>query len=155
MRHAYDFYPTPHWVTESILPYLTRGIVWHEPACGDGAIVSVLRASNIETTASDIRFGDADFLRDTAKREAIITNPPFSLAFEFCQRAVKLAPEVMLLLRLNFLSSQYRAAWFKQHEPDALFVLSRRPSFTNNGKTDSTDYAWFYWGSTLKGIHHI
>lgn len=28
---------------------------------------------------------------------------------------------------------------------DHLVVLSKRPSFTGDGKTDGTGYAWFIW----------
>ena len=160
MRHPNDFYPTPPWVTQAVMPYVMRNIVWHEPACGDGAICKVLSESHVEYSFSDLNgapigMEGVNFLRDNTLRHGIVTNPPFSLAFEFCKHAVNHAPHVFMLLRLNFLASQTRSEWFKRHEPGALFVLSRRPSFTSNGKTDSTDYAWFYWGPEHKGIKHI
>jgi hypothetical protein len=96
-----------------------------------------------------------DFLRDTDMHACILTNPPFSLAMEFVEHALNQAPEAFMLLRLNFLASAKRKEFWKRHEPDALFVLSSRPSFTENGKTDATDYAWFYWGRVWKGIHHL
>jgi hypothetical protein len=60
-----------------------------------------------------------------------------------------------MLLRLNFLGAQRRRDWWKAHEPAALFVLSARPSFTQDGKTDATDYAWFAWTNRYKGIYHL
>ena len=95
-----------------------------------------------------------DFLKDTTQRGCILTNPPFSLAQDFCHHALKHSTHVFMLLRLNFLGSQKRKQWWIQHEPSALFVLSQRPSFTD-GSTDATDYAWFYWGPAYKGIFHL
>jgi hypothetical protein len=48
---------------------------------------------------------------------------------EFAAHGLEVASEMMLLLRLNFLASAKRRAWWKAHEPSALFVLSERPSF--------------------------
>jgi len=60
-----------------------------------------------------------------------------------------------MLLRLNFLASRKRHGWWNLHRPSALFVLSQRPSFTEDGQTDATDYAWFYWGAFHSGIHFL
>lgn len=82
----------------------------------------------------------------------ILTNPPYSLAMEFILRAAVEAPRVdrTFLLRLNFLGSQKRAGWLRANAPD-VFVLPRRPSFTPDGKTDATEYAWFSWGPKRGG----
>lgn len=155
MRNPYDFYPTPRDTIVSIVSFLAHDKTWHECAAGDGAIVRVLEEHGHKVTADDIRTTKIDFLKDTTYREGIITNPPFLWAFQFVQHAVRHSPEVIMLLPLNFLASQMRADWFKKNEPDSLFVLSKRPCFTNDGKTDSKDYAWFYWGPNYKGIFHV
>ena len=38
------------------------------------------------------------YLEDFTERDVVITNPPFSLAYDFCQHAVQTAKEVYLLL---------------------------------------------------------
>ena len=48
-----------------------------------------------------------------------------------------------MLLRLNFLGSQERSDYLREHMPD-IYVIPNRPSFTG-GKTDSIEYAWFVW----------
>lgn len=60
--------------------------------------------------------------------DGIITNPPFSLAFEFLQMALARARFVAFLLRLNFLGSEDRAWFWKQCPPD-LYILPNRPCF--------------------------
>jgi len=132
---------------------LTPGAFYWEPACGDRRLIDALRLRGLEADGSDLALG-CDFLTDTTIREFIVTNPPFSLAFEFCQHARNHADEVLFLLRLNFLGSQKRAEWFNLNEPSALFILSKRPDFTGGGG-DSCEYAWFYWGYRFRGLHHL
>lgn len=79
--------------------------------------------------------------------DAIVSNPPFSLAREFAERAFDLVRPgglVVFLLRLNWLAGQDRAAWHRAAPSDVL-VLPRRPSFRADGQTDATEYGWFCW----------
>ena len=94
-------------------------------------------------TAEETRFGHGDLM--AADFDAVIMNPPYKQAMEFVQRARKLMGRrtVAALLRLSFLESQKRRA-FWQENPADVYVLSRRPSFTAGG-TDSAAYAWFVW----------
>ena len=154
IRRESDFYATPLSAFTPLLPHLDKTAHHWEPACGDGRLVDSMRQRDIECDGTDLNSGH-NFLESTRQVPVIITNPPYSLAFEFCVKAVALAPEVWMLLRLNFLASQKRRTWFIGNEPSALFVLSHRPCFTDNGKTDATDYAWFYWGTRHKGIIHL
>lgn len=80
----------------------------------------------------------------------VIANPPFSQFEEFLDYAMKLADRnlntsVMFLLRLNALGAQKRYDFWRGHRRPALRVLSQRPSFTGDGHTDSTEYAWYLW----------
>ncbi len=151
-----DFYPTPLSAFTPLLPFLPAHCKYWEPACGDGRLIKAMKLAGLDADGSDIVIDGMSFLQDETDREVIITNPPFSLALEFCDHALDRANEVYMLLRLNFLGSQSRHDWWKKNEPGALFVLSKRPSFVN-GKTDSNEYAWFYWGPKHRhrGIYHL
>lgn len=159
VRNERDFYATPESAFKPIIPFI--GLckphhVW-EPACGDRRLIRWLAESELRgfVDGDDLTNG-YDFLKDMDRRyNCIVTNPPFSLAFEFCQHAVAVADHVFLLLRLNFLASAKRKPWFAENEPDALFILSKRPSFTEDGGTDACDYAWYYWGQRHHGIVHL
>lgn len=165
VRNERDFYATPKAAFIPLMKYLPTGIIW-EPACGDGRLVSWMRDGGFKAEGSDLEpqcdaprldflETSKDFPAGSGNYAAIVTNPPFSLAFEFCQHARKLSDETFFLLSLNFLASRKRNAWFKANLVSALFVLSARPSFTANGKTDACDYAWFYWGPRHRGIFHL
>lgn len=160
-RNAADFYATPESAFMPLLVFLPLDPVFIEPACGDGRLVKWLRRSGRTSRGSDLyapvnewNDAQADFTKATHPAQFVITNPPFSLALEFCQAALRTSQETMLLLRLNFLGSQKRRDWWKENEPNALFVLSERPDFTGGGG-DSCEYAWFYWGRRWQGIRHL
>ena len=198
-RRKDDFYVTPFEVVEAILPHVLdpRMTSVCDPACGDGAILSVLAAlypelrlqgieldqsrraktvellgmPNNQLACADALSCDCDLWWDA---DLIITNPPFSLAQEFVERALatrrmfameglsrlahglaqtsepKTMPTVAMLLRLAFLESAKRAAFHRRYPAD-VYVLSSRPSFTGDGKSDSCAYAWFVWGKGKGG----
>jgi methylase of polypeptide subunit release factors len=90
--------------------------------------------------------------------DLVIGNPPYNKAQDFAEHALSFVKEdgtIAMLLRLNFLGSQKREAFLREHFPN-VYVLSHRPSFTNGG-TDATEYAWFTWGATprLAGLARI
>jgi hypothetical protein len=72
-----------------------------------------------------------DYLRmdlDVAP-DIIISNPPFGLALEFIQKAlrnVKRGGLVIMLLRLNFFGSRKRRSWFQANMPLYTYVHAER-----------------------------
>lgn len=82
------------------------------------------------------------------KPNIIITNPPFSHALEITQQAIQDIKDdgyVVMLLRLNFFGSKKRFKFFQEHGPEYCFVHSKRMCFTEDGATDSIEYAHFIW----------
>lgn len=116
-----------------------------------------MRAATTESRAwdcMDLRandYGDVgDFLTVAPALQTLprwnvaITNPPYSLALEFVQAMLPLADHVVVLTRLNFLAGGVRREFFAKDMPD-VYVLPNRPSFTEDGRTDATEYAWLVW----------
>lgn len=160
-RNRCDFYATPIEAFKPLLlSVLPDDVEFHDPCCGDGRLIVWLGPMRRKTAGADLYprkewpCEKVNFLKDTTPRDFIVTNPPFSRAQEFVAHGLKHSREMMLLLRLNFLGSQKRRAWWKDREPSALFVLSERPDFTGGGG-DATEYAWFYWGRRFQGIRHL
>jgi hypothetical protein len=119
--------------------------------CIDAIELDPVRAKAIPS-AVDVVVGDAlseegGDLWD-APHGLVVINPPFSLAQRFVETALAAQRPhrgtTAALLRLAFLEGQGRAD-FHACYPSDVYVLPRRPSFTNNGKSDSSAYAWFVW----------
>lgn len=157
VRHPDDFYATPAWVTRAVLPLLPAGPCV-DPCAGDGAIVEEIAKSGRQAEGVELdpiralkcsRVVQGDGLERLAGYPNdwhVVMNPPYKAAEEWVRAAVQPGRTVAALLRLGFLASSGRAGLFVAVGIPDVYVLSRRPSFTGNGKTDGTDYAWFVWG---------
>lgn len=176
-RKERDFYQTPLFMSEALFQELwqdgvevrrlldlgvgtgalaqgagsklfVHGIDIHEPSewtCKP----DIFTCSDLTKTVFSPNFGEG--------YDLIISNPPYSLAQEFLTKALEIAGKtpVAFLLRLNFLGGQKRAAFWREHEPDQIWISPRRPSFTGGG-TDATEYAWMLWGHTKgRPIRHL
>jgi hypothetical protein len=149
-RAANDFYETRDCDTRALLlAEQFEGSIW-EPAAGRGAIARVLddfyEGRNYVSASDKFRYPDPvfgpirelDFLSPTGAHEGmcdnVITNPPFSHAQEFAERALFVARrKVALLLRLNFLEGRRRRPFFQQHPPTRVLIFSNRIGFVKNG----------------------
>ena len=88
------------------------------------------------------------FYTPMVQPDVIITNPPFNIALDVIQKAlrdVKNNGLVVMLLRLNFFGSQTRAEWLRNNMPIYSYVHSKRMKFTNTTGTDSIEYVHNVW----------
>jgi hypothetical protein len=117
-ERADDFYRTPECAVNALLKVESfNGPIW-ECACGDGAIVNVLRQAGHKVIATNlIDYGcpdsttGVDFLMERRAPDGvdtILTNPPFMHANAFVRHALTLAPRVVMFLRFLFIESQKR-----------------------------------------------
>jgi len=159
-RKEADFYPTPPDVTRGLMEFLhlTPGQMVWEPACGDGAMATVLAEYGHNVAATDLRedsgfgYGGVDFLTATADMhygltDWIITNPPFALAAEFIDKARAFTPNVAMLLNSKFWHAAGRLALFERHRPSHVLALTWRPAFleAERGKSPMMDVIWCVW----------
>lgn len=166
-RIPLDAYYTPDEVARSCLTVIrdvnspSPSFVL-EPSVGGGAFARAVRKIWLATTkvvGVDIDpdaagFADCDqaVVKDFLELESpttadwIVGNPPFGEAEAHVRKALWLEPRygVAFLLRLGFLESEKRRAFWKEHPPTEVHVLVRRPSFTG-GSTDSAAYGFFVW----------
>lgn len=165
-RHKDDWYPTPPDATEALLSVEQFDSTIWEPACGDGAITTVLQQLGYAVHSSDLNdygFGHTgvDFLMEQkASAATIITNPPYKLANEFVLKAVELGIEKHAwLLRLPFLEGQARyEKIFSKYPPSRVHVFSKRLTIWRGdedqawyGTSGKTAYAWFVWDRDYTG----
>ena len=155
-RRSHDAYLTPHWLVDALIAHLDadklREMVVCEPAAGDMRIFDKLEAK--KKVWFEIQ-KERDYLKYDIGRgriDAHITNPPFSLAQEFITKALGEASVVIMLQRVNFLGAEKRMQWWQDKLPTHLLVSSKRPSFTDDGKTDGQEYAWYVWDYEKTGL---
>lgn len=164
-RISLDAYYTSDDVAErcvSTLPDLNgRRII--EPSVGGGAFARAIRSCAIPSGLVGVDVNEnadgfdlcneeriGDFMTVDATADWVIGNPPYSHAEAHVRHALTLAPRCAFLLRLAFLESTKRVAFWRDHQPARVYVLAQRPSFTGGG-TDSAAYGWFVWDADHKG----
>lgn len=90
-----------------------------EPACGGGHLAERMKELGFIVTATDLychNYGKwgIDFLEwEQYFGDAIVTNPPYKYALEFCMHAIELCPKVAMFLKLTFLEGAKRQAFFR------------------------------------------
>ena len=162
-RNAGDYYATPEDCTRALLDSygsLFEGRDLWEPACGEGAISNVLRGIGnplldnrprvVSTDLEDRGFGTpgVDFLTQTVSRGAIITNPPFSLAAEFIEKAASFDQPFAMLLKATYWHAKKRRDLFDTTGPLAVAPMTWRPAMApERGKSGTMDFLWTVWGS--------
>lgn len=130
-----EFYPTPPEATRALLSVEAFDASIWEPACGEGAIASVLKHAGHAVVATDlVDYGyglpGIDFLKEARPRaKHIVTNPPYGsgLADAFITKALSFAREtrgkVAMLLNLASLAHRSRTAWWQSHPPARLYAI--------------------------------
>ena len=161
-RKESDFYGTPYELTRRFLDKntrLSRLATVLEPACGDGAIVRVLKEKGFSKVVAYDK--ETDFLKETKQYTYIITNPPYSLAYEFIQKAKEVAiAEFSMLLPLSYLhgKKRYDNIWMDTAYPlREINVFTRYPmlgeTLREDGKmnTGMMVYCWYTWDKGYEG----
>lgn len=152
-RRELDFYPTPPEATVALIRFLSLQPmhIW-EPACGNNAMVDILRQFGHTVTATDISNGN-DYLESAPPPgvDAIITNPPFKQSEKFIWKAVKEAKIVCMLLKSQYWHAKGRQRLYETHPPSYILPLTWRPDFAyqdrRNGEKGSPtmDVQWTVW----------
>ena len=150
-----DFYETPAWAVDAVLPYLPN--LWRasvlDPCAGRGAILDALAAQGFAGHGIELDAGRAALAAESRAvtcadalamapgawgASRVVMNPPFARAEEFVRRAIMETRHhawshggpstVAALLRLAFLEGQGRAGLHREFPSDVV-VLSERPAF--------------------------
>lgn len=164
-RDALDFYIEERWVNERLFDMETfhTGKIY-DPACGVGRVLEAAQAAGYSVLGSDIvdrdcRFQDAkaDFLHGVVTTKIpidIVSNPPFTIADEFLQKALKVTThKVALLMPATWHLGDWRARMLRRTPLRRVWCLSPRPSrppglaildglVPGGGRSD---FAWYIW----------
>lgn len=144
-RRSRDEYSTdPLWTQVLIDNVRLAGNVW-EPACGDGAMASVLHSAGYTVKASDIAHGD-DFLLSQDRADTIVTNPPYRLATEFIEHGLSQANRMLcLLLGWHLIAGGRERAdrvWMKTPPFLVIAIADRMPY---GREASQFNHAWAIW----------
>jgi hypothetical protein len=164
-RAVWDYYATPsEAVTGLLKKHKFNNLVW-EPACGEGAISSILEKSEYQVRSSDIvqrgKHELFDFLsiENQEWQGDIITNPPFAKATEFLEKALQIINDgayIAFFLRIQFLEGKKRRIIFDRDPPYKVIVASKTMRCAKNGDFgnatgNASTYAWFIWAKGYNG----
>ncbi len=170
MRRDLDKYRTPPWMTEAFKESFpdVRGDVLIDPCAGDGRMSGALegRFRSVITNDIDLAENTAEHFDatlsaywedpncvsrwyDTDRANMwVVSNPPFVHATAIIKHALRLTPNVAMLLRSTWLEpTKERAELLKTCPPSRMLYLPRG-SFTGGG-SDSVSCAWFVWGGDV------
>ena len=171
-RADLDYYATEPKAVEILLQQEDFSQFIWEPACGEDHISEVLLQNGFDVLSTDIvnrgykgQRTEIDFLKANLFSDLsencmdIITNPPYSQAKEFIQKALDISTpgtKIAMFLKLTFLEGQARRKLFEENPPKIVYVFSKRVKCAKNGKFENISssavaYAWFIWVKGFKG----
>lgn len=171
---ALDFYTSPPDFVQHALKYLDHGEILWEPSVGTGKVARLLEDQGFSVCTSDIhdyrfvnRRGFPTEVVDFFKTEelpylfygefasTIITNPPYKQAQKYVEHALHLlrgtkGGKVIMLLRLDFLTSQARGKFFStvgqlKHVDIFSYRIKCLKDDIDDGASSAVNYAIFVW----------
>lgn len=177
-REQDDFYATDPVAMQKLLDgcspelkdiFCINDFTAWECACGNGNLAECLKQNGWKVIASDLKdrgYGitGIDFLNpeyESTLQHIIITNPPYSLATEFVERAMQILPEggvYIALMNVSYLASKGRYERLYKHGIlREIYVFSSRVNCWRNNERQSknscmmVDYAWYVFQKGFAG----
>lgn len=148
-----DACQTPAYAIDPILPYLQEGWTIWEPACGEGLLEGALYDSGFYVIPTDILTGQNFFKYEPENWDCLVTNPPFSIKYQWLERCYKLGKPFALLLPVETLGAKAAQEQFIQYGLEVIF-LNRRVNFKMpkkgfDGSAAQFPVAWFTSGLNI------
>lgn len=155
----FDRCQTPAYALDPLLSYLKPGWTIWEPAAGEGNLVRALQSHGFNVIASDLLtdcIGDGViggrnfFTWQPPHFDAIVTNPPYTVKFDWYRRIYDLGKPFALLLPVETLGAHQAQMLYRRHGHEQM-LLNKRVNFKmphkgwQSGEWRST--AWFptFW----------
>lgn len=162
----YEVFRTPASAYKPLLDYRPEWFTGRgfDPSAGDGRMIRELmrRGNPGPHFVNDIReeeivalsdcgqvtIGDYLSLSDLPSCNFMLTNPPFTKAQEFVEKARQhVSGPICVLQTIQWMGSQKRSKWFQNAGLAEILVLPKRPQWeVDSGdrvKNNIWDYAWF------------
>lgn len=126
-----DACQTPAYALDPLLPYLDSFPVIWEPAAGEGYLVEAFYDAGWLEGAieqSDILTGQNFFDYEPPRWNCLVTNPPYSIQFQWLERCYQLGKPFALLLKVEALGTKGVHELIKQYGFEML-LLDKRVDF--------------------------
>jgi len=160
-----NFYPTPKsliWVAKDIiLEEFSRDKIILEPCYGEGSISNELEKIGFSIEKHDLFKDGIDYLQLETSLEQVITNPPFNLWDEFLTKAKTHASKIMLIGRLNYLSTKGRLSEGLWDNLKSIYCFNRYVDYRTPLREDglfnvgAMATGWFVWDMSYTGEPQI
>ena len=153
---TYDECQTPPYALEPLLPYLNiNNKIW-ECAAGKLTLTIELGRKGYTVIHSDITDDDipVDFLQvNNPIGHIILTNPPYSLKYEWLERCYELGNPFALLMPVEMLGTAKGQRLFDKYGIEVIFMSPRVDFYMPNkgyeGGGAQFPTAWFTWKLNL------
>lgn len=149
---GYDACQTPAYALDPLLPFLNRDWLIWEPAAGEKHLTEALRNGEFgdkKVIASDILTGENFFEFEPPKWSCLVTNPPYSIKYQWLERCYQLGKPFALLVPVEILGAKTAQEFLKQYGFE-IMLLNRRVDFKmpNKGWENSSaqfPVLWLCW----------
>lgn len=151
-----DACQTPAYALDPILPYVQDSWTIWEPAAGEGLLVEALYDSGFseyQVKYGDILTGQNFFDYEPDEWDCLITNPPYTIQFQWLERCYQLGKPFALLLKVEILGTKTAQEMFNQYGIEVIFVSPRinfkMPHKGWDGGGAQFPTAWFTHGLNI------
>lgn len=145
----YDRCQTPAYALDPLLLWLKPSWTIWECAAGEGGLVIYLQSFGFNVIGSDILTGQNFLTWQPAAWDCIITNPPYSIKYDFIERCYGLSKPFALLMPLETLGASRAQRCFRNGVETILFdkrVNFKMPNKGYSGNGAQFPTAWFTHG---------
>jgi ribosomal protein L37AE/L43A len=146
-----DACQTPPYAIDPLLPYINHNRTVWEPAAGEGHLVEAFYDAGFQSVISSDLITGQNFLEHEpdADWNMIVTNPPFSLKYEFLERCYALGKPFALLVPVEMIGAGRAQALMKEYGFE-MMLLNRRIDFKMpnagwNGGGSQFPTLWLCW----------
>ena len=149
---TYDECQTPPYALEPLIPYLNiNHLIW-ESASGKGTLVRKLREYHYTVISTDIT-RDQDFFLERHYGATIVTNPPYSIKYDWLEHCYLTGNPFALLMPVEMLGTAKGQDLFKRYGIEMIFMSPRvdfyMPHKGYEGGGAQFPTAWFTWKLNL------
>ena len=151
---TYDECQTPPYALDPLIPYLDKMYRVWEPAAGELTLASELSMKGYEVVASDIKYREGDdFFLERHYGATIVTNPPYSIKYDWLEHCYMIGNPFALLMPVEMLGTAKGQDLFERYGIEIIFMSPRvdfyMPHKGWKGGGAQFPTAWFTWKLNL------